>query len=79
MKLRRFFSFITVIIFTFFGFKKVFASGEINLYLFWTEGCPHCKEEKEFLQKLLNSNDDLHLHSFEVSKSRENQEKLNKP
>ncbi len=76
MKLRRFFSFITVIIFTFFGFKKVFASGEINLYLFWTEGCPHCKEEKEFLQKLLNSNDDLHLHSFEVSKSRENQEKL---
>jgi thiol-disulfide isomerase/thioredoxin len=45
---------------------------QVNLYFFWSEGCPHCLLEKSFLKKLQARNPGLRIHAFEVSKDREN-------
>lgn len=53
-------------------------SNEINIYFFWSYGCPHCSQEKPFLEKLEQKYDNLKIHSFEVSNSRENANLLGK-
>lgn len=50
---------------------------EINAYLFWGEGCPHCKQEKEWFEEYLKNNKDVHLHKFEIYNSIENVKNLN--
>ena len=50
---------------------------EINAYLFWGEGCPHCKQEKEWFEEYLKNNKDIHLHKFEIYNSIENAKNLN--
>lgn len=50
---------------------------EINAYLFWGEGCPHCKQEKEWFEEYLKNNKDVHLHKFEIYNSIENAKNLN--
>jgi hypothetical protein len=39
------------------GASPAFAADQqpVNLYLFWTKGCPHCALEKEFLTQLTSS------------------------
>ena len=50
--------------------------GKINLYLFRGEGCPHCREEEEWLDSIKNKYKDyLNIYDFEVWYSKENQEK----
>ena len=73
MRINKFIGILIFSLLTFLGSNSIYAADKINLYLFWGEGCPHCKKEKEFLQKLIDSNEDLHLHTFEVSKSKDNQ------
>ena len=36
------------------------------LYLFWGDGCPHCEEEKEFLEQLREQYPELEMRWFEV-------------
>lgn len=36
------------------------------LYLFWGDGCPHCKAEEEFLHKLREKYPELEIRSFEI-------------
>lgn len=50
---------------------------EINAYLFWGEGCPHCKQEKEWFEEYLKNNKDVQLHKFEIYNSIENAKNLN--
>lgn len=72
----RFYKFFGIIIFsllTFFGSNRVYATDKINLYLFWGEGCPHCKKEKEFLQNLVQNDTGVQLLDFEVYKNPKNQ------
>ena len=76
MRINKFIGILIFSLLTFLGSNRIYAADKINLYLFWTEGCPRCKEEKIFLQKLIDSNEDLHLHTFEVSKNKDNQKKL---
>ncbi len=40
----------------------------VNIYLFWGDGCPHCEEERPFLQVLNESKYEgrLAIHEFEV-------------
>ena len=41
----------------------IFASGkEINMYLFYGDGCPHCKQLKEFLNEYLDEKTNITLH-----------------
>jgi thiol-disulfide isomerase/thioredoxin len=48
----------------------------VNIYFFWAEGCPHCAHEKPFLGSLEQKYSNVEVHSFEVTKSRENVELL---
>ena len=55
----------------------IFASGkEINMYLFYGEGCPHCKGLKEFLNEYLDEKTNITLHQFEIWNDAENRNKL---
>jgi thiol-disulfide isomerase/thioredoxin len=47
-------------------------SGNATLLLFWAIGCPHCAEEKEFLERIRGDYPELAVTSYEVSKSDEN-------
>jgi len=42
-------------------------TNQVNIYLFWSKGCPHCVSEKAFLQGLLQKNPRLELKDFEIS------------
>jgi len=39
----------------------------LTIYFFWSKGCPHCAEEKPFLEKLQNKYPDLEVKSYETS------------
>jgi thiol-disulfide isomerase/thioredoxin len=50
------------------------AADRADLYLFWAEGCPHCRDEIEFLKRLAAEEPRLRVHYLEVSRDRGNQE-----
>ncbi len=45
---------------------------KVNVYFFWGEGCPHCEEEKPFLEKMEDKYPEIEVHDFEVWKNSEN-------
>ena len=47
------------------------ADKPVNVYLFWTEGCPHCLHEKEFLAVLERRDNAVKVVALEVSAHRE--------
>ncbi len=51
---------------------------EINIYLFWGEGCPHCKQEKEWFNDYLEDNKNVKLHKYEIYNDIKNMENLMK-
>ncbi len=55
----------------------IFASGkEINMYLFYGEECPHCKQLKEFLNDYLDEKPNIKLHQYEIWHNEDNRNKL---
>ena len=44
----------------------------INMYLFYGDGCPHCKELEEFLGPYLKENKDIKLYKYELWYNEEN-------
>jgi glutaredoxin len=50
----------------------------VNLYLFWTKGCPHCALEKEFLTQLTSRDKQIRLITFELIESSENRKLFKK-
>ncbi len=57
---------------------KVFALNEVNLYLFWGDGCPHCEKEKEFLAELEKRYTNLKIYKYETWGNSQNKEHLEK-
>ena len=53
------------------AFKGVKA---LDIYLFYSDTCPHCKAEEKFLDSYLKSNEDVVLHAYEVTKNSDNAE-----
>ncbi len=51
---------------------------DLNIYLFYGDGCPHCKEEEKWLDSYLNKNEFIKIHRYEVWYDKENQEKYSK-
>jgi len=51
---------------------------EVDIYFFWAHGCPHCNDEKPFLEKLEQKYSNLEVHSFEVTGNKENADLLKK-
>ena len=50
----------------------------VNIYLFWTKGCPHCALEKEFLAELAGQDKQLKIITFELIESRDHRELFKK-
>ncbi len=48
-------------------------STAVNIYFFWGDGCPHCEEEKPFLDALVSKYDRVSLVDYEVWYNRDNQ------
>ena len=49
---------------------------KVDVYFFWAYGCPHCNDEKPFLEKLEQKYSGLEVHSFEVTGNKENADLL---
>lgn len=56
----------------------VFALNEVNLYLFWGDGCPHCEKEMEYLKELKNRYTNLRIYKYETWNNPLNKEHLEK-
>ena len=51
--------------------------GAVNIYMFWGNGCPHCKNQWETLEDLRKEYpNDFKVYGFEVWNSAENKELL---
>ncbi|MDD3392394.1 MAG: hypothetical protein PHE54_02535 [Bacilli bacterium] len=46
---------------------NVNAENDVNLYLFYSDTCPHCAVEKEFLKEMEEKYENLNIHMYEVS------------
>jgi thiol-disulfide isomerase/thioredoxin len=51
---------------------KVIEEGKVCLYLFWGQGCPHCAEEKPFLEYLRQKYPNLEVYEFEIYYNQQN-------
>ena len=67
--MNRLFKFFCFFICCFFLFTFNVSAKEITLYLFHGDGCPHCKEEIEFLDTIEDKYPDLILLITEYIKS----------
>lgn len=48
-------------------------AAKVNIYFFWGDGCPHCEEEKPFLDALINKYNEAALVDYEVWYNSDNQ------
>ena len=55
-----------------------FATEKVTIYFFWGNGCPHCAQEKPFLEELKLKYPQLEVKEFEVYYNKENQELFQK-
>jgi len=70
---KKFFIFLSFIIFIFLNFNAVFAKDEtVKVYFFNATGCPHCKEEKPFLEKMKQKYPQLEIIELEVTGNKDN-------
>jgi cytochrome c biogenesis protein CcdA/glutaredoxin len=74
MKNKIFFLSIFIFFLSLFFPKEILATGKIEIYFFWGQGCPHCAVEKPFLEELKQKYPQLEVKDFEVYYSRENLE-----
>ena len=49
---------------------------EVNVYFFWGEGCPHCAQEKPFLDTLESRYPNITVNSYEIYYNKENRDLL---
>lgn len=48
------------------------ASSDINAYLFWGNGCPHCAKEKTYLSEVLDDHPRVKLNLYEIYYNQDN-------
>lgn len=58
--------------FSFISFSAVFAQQKVEIYFFWGQGCPHCAQEKPFLEKMKQKYPQLVVKDFEIYYDAEN-------
>ena len=47
--------------------SKVNALEKVDIYFFYSNGCPHCAAEKEMLDELVKENNNIVIHAYEVN------------
>lgn len=71
--MKRFLIILSVILFLFLGtFSVSSASNQVNAYLFYGQGCPHCANEIKYFETIDGKYSNLELIKFEVYHSQEN-------
>lgn len=48
-----------------------FAFEKVKVYVFSSQNCPHCRDEKAFIQKIKNNHPDVDFVYFDVLKNRD--------
>ena len=51
---------------------------EVSIYFFWMNGCPHCADEKPFLEKLEQKYPEVKVYDFNVTINKESVDLLKK-
>lgn len=51
---------------------NVNAQTKIDIHLFYSKTCPHCKAEKEYLQQLEKDKDNIDIHLYEITDNKDN-------
>ncbi len=74
MKLLKRVAVIFIVFFSFINITK--AEEKVKLYLFHNYDCPHCAEEKVYLNELEQEYDNLEIIMYEVKKDEQNRELL---
>lgn len=69
---------ILLIVIMFIPFIIYGSDKELDIYLFYGDGCPHCAEEEEWFNAYLKKNKNIKIHKYEVWYDKENQEKYSK-
>lgn len=70
-----------IIFFLFFGLlltNLALAQNQVDLYLFYGEGCPHCAKVKPYLESLKEKYPSLKIYQYEVWQDTVNQELFRK-
>lgn len=67
---------ITLFLFIFLIPFNVFAKNEVDVHLFYSKTCPHCKEERKYLKDLEKKNKNVKIHLYEVTENKNNQQLL---
>lgn len=57
---------------------NVNAKSNIDVHLFYSKTCPHCKAEKEYLQELEKNSDNIEIHLYEITDNEDNRVLLKK-
>lgn len=66
--------FILLVFISFFLFNTdAFAKESIKVYFFHGDGCPHCKEENKFLEKMKDKYPKIKVEKYEVWNNKDNQ------
>ena len=61
---------------TFFVPKNVSAKENVNLYLFYGDGCPHCRALEEYLEEIKVDYPNLSIHYYETWYNKDSAKKL---
>ena len=67
--IRKLFTVIIISLALFFSGSSFAQQSDVNVYVFWSDGCPHCREEEAFLVDLVKEKPNVKVKSYEVSKS----------
>lgn len=73
---KKFFIFLFLTLFLIYPARNIAAAEAetVNIYFFWGKGCPHCEQEKPFLEKMAAEYPAVKLHEYEVWNSKENRQ-----
>ena len=66
--------YIFLIILSFLLIPITVSAKEVNLYLFYGNGCPHCSALEEYLEENYKSDDELNIYRYEVWYNKANQD-----
>ncbi len=71
--MKKFFALVFFFVFAFISFTSVSeASNQVNAYLFYGKGCPHCAKEITFINSIEDKYPELSVMGFEVYYERDN-------
>ena len=54
------------------------SNDKVNVYLFYSKTCPHCKAEREYFKELDKKYDDINIYEFEVVDNKTNYNNMKK-